>query len=182
LGVEQLTGHISEVFTALLTGPWAATGRFLCFGGDALLLAFEGEDHADRAVAAALEMRETIRRVGRRDLEPTSVRLRMSIGVHSGPLDLVRALGCEVVAGDAADAVLAAEGRAGAGQICVGTQLLPVRARSPRARLQEHLRSEPTMPEHEVSTEGHADGHRVCRWHFCTSGVSTARWRFLWPN
>ncbi len=161
LGVEQLTGHISEVFTALLTGPWAATGRFLCFGGDALLLAFEGDDHADRAVAAALEMRETNRRVGRRELEATSIRLRMSIGIHSGPIDVVRALGREVVAADAADAVLAAEGRAGAGQICVGTHLLQSRARPPRARPQEQSRSESTMPQQNVPTAGQADGHRV---------------------
>ena len=68
----------------LLAEAYANGGSLLKFGGDALLLWFEGEDHPVRACASAVSMRSTLRRIGRIQVGTGTVVLRMSVGVHSG--------------------------------------------------------------------------------------------------
>ena len=121
-GAEQITDTIERCFRPLLDIASKRGGHLLKFGGDALLLLFEGSNHELAGCGAAIEMQQAMRVVGRADQSPARVRLRMSVGVHSGPLNLFlvgtshREL---VVAGATATAVVDAEGAASAGQIVV---------------------------------------------------------------
>ena len=92
----------------------------LKFRGDALLLFFEGEDHAVRAARAALEMQRVIDTSGRTVSSVGPVELGMAVGVHSGPCHffLVGATHRElIVAGPAATSTLALEDLASSGEI-----------------------------------------------------------------
>src|ERR1700722_20676003 len=64
-GAENLVDAINSSFSALLADAYAHGGSMLKFGGDALLLWFDGDEHPLRACAAAGAMRTTLRRVGR---------------------------------------------------------------------------------------------------------------------
>jgi class 3 adenylate cyclase len=68
----------------MLNTAAAEGGTNLKFGGDALLLLFTGEDHAQRAVRAAMRMQTVNRRQASVRLERERIRLKMSIGLHSG--------------------------------------------------------------------------------------------------
>ena len=124
-GAEAMAVQIDEVFGALLAGPCASQGDLLKFGGDAVALLFTGDAHPIVAVAAADEMRSTLRRVGRRDTAGGRVTIRISIGVHTGPLDLF-VVGSDftdlIVTGPAMSTVLALEGAATAGQVLVSPE------------------------------------------------------------
>src|SRR4029450_6115307 len=54
-GAEEVTEVMNATFAALLAVAYAQGGGLLKFGGDALLLLYEGEDHAARAARAAFE-------------------------------------------------------------------------------------------------------------------------------
>ena len=56
---------MNATFAALLGVAYAQGGGLLKFGGDALLLLYEGDEHAARAARAAFEMRRTLRAIGR---------------------------------------------------------------------------------------------------------------------
>src|SRR3954454_18859309 len=64
-GAEQLADAIGGCFERLLRVGYANGGSLLKFGGDALLLLFEGEAHVERACASAVAMRGELRRAGR---------------------------------------------------------------------------------------------------------------------
>jgi class 3 adenylate cyclase/tetratricopeptide (TPR) repeat protein len=123
-GAELMADAVTAVFTDLQADATARGGDLLKYGGDALLLAFTGDDHARRAVAAAHEMRATLQRRGRLRTPAGSVQLGMSIGVHTGPIDLFLA-GNEashlelVVAGPTASTTVAMEAAADRGEIVV---------------------------------------------------------------
>jgi class 3 adenylate cyclase/tetratricopeptide (TPR) repeat protein len=120
-GAEQLVTALSEIFTSLL-GASDDGGDLLKFGGDALLLFYEGEDHARRACHAASAMQRALRRVGGLDTPQGRVRLRMSVGVHSGrvPFLLVGGEHLElVVTGEPASTTVAMESAAQAGEVLV---------------------------------------------------------------
>src|SRR5438552_7739627 len=55
-GAEEVTGVMNTTFSALLEEAYGLGGGLLKFGGDALLLFYEGEGHAARAARAAFEM------------------------------------------------------------------------------------------------------------------------------
>jgi class 3 adenylate cyclase/tetratricopeptide (TPR) repeat protein len=122
IGGEELADIIGALFADLLAAAYAAGGSLLKFGGDALLLLFTGPDHAHRGCGAALKMRERLRRVGSLESSAGRVRLRMSVGVHSGLFHLFfvgeshREL---IVTGPSASAVVAMETTAEAGDIVV---------------------------------------------------------------
>jgi class 3 adenylate cyclase/tetratricopeptide (TPR) repeat protein len=130
-GAEHLADAINSCFSVLLADAYAHDGMLLKFGGDALLLWFEGEEHAVRACASAVGMRRTMRRVGRIQTGASSLVLRMSVGVHSGLYETFLVGGSHreyVIAGPAASSVVAMEGIASAGQILVSAdtaELLP---------------------------------------------------------
>ncbi|MBW3614916.1 MAG: tetratricopeptide repeat protein [Actinobacteria bacterium] len=125
IGAEIMSDVLTSVFTALLDDARRRGGDMLKFGGDALLLLFQGPGHARRAVVAAAEMRSTLRRVGRVSTPAGTVRLSMSTGVHSGDVDLFLVHGLHqelVVMGPAATTTLALESAADAGEILLSPQ------------------------------------------------------------
>ena len=83
-GAEEVTDVMNATFAALLDVAYAEGGGLLKFGGDALLLLFDGEGHGPRAARAAFAMRSTLRTVGRPRTSAGTVTLRMHAGIHSG--------------------------------------------------------------------------------------------------
>src|SRR5437762_2938290 len=83
-GAEEVTEVMNATFASLLEAAYADGGGLLKFGGDALLLLYEGDDHARRAARAAFEMRRTLRAIGRPRTSVGAVTLRMHAGIHSG--------------------------------------------------------------------------------------------------
>jgi class 3 adenylate cyclase/tetratricopeptide (TPR) repeat protein len=120
IGAEEVAGVLNTTFTELLTIASSLGGDLLKFGGDALLLLFTGPDHPVRAASAAHSMRSRLRTVGHVDTPAGKVRLGMSVGVHSGDIDLfvVGDLHRElIVTGPGASTVVEMEGAAEEGEI-----------------------------------------------------------------
>jgi class 3 adenylate cyclase/tetratricopeptide (TPR) repeat protein len=118
-GAEEMTAVLNEVFAELLDLAAVQGGEMLKYGGDAVLLLFRGDAHAARAVTAARDMQRGLRRVGNIATNLGRVRLKMSVGVHSGAIDFYvvgphREL---VVAGPVSTMTAAMEGAADAGEI-----------------------------------------------------------------
>jgi class 3 adenylate cyclase/tetratricopeptide (TPR) repeat protein len=121
-GAEVLVDTINACFTALLADVHLLGGSLVKFGGDALLLWFEGDGHELRGCEAAIQMRRTLRDVGRLQVGSTRITLRMSVGVHSGSYHtfLVGGLYRDlIIAGPAASTLIALENAAEAGQILI---------------------------------------------------------------
>jgi class 3 adenylate cyclase/tetratricopeptide (TPR) repeat protein len=132
-GAEHLVDTINACFSALLADAYAHGGSLLKFGGDALLLWFEGTDHAIRACASAALMRSTLRRIGRIDTRAGKVVVRMSVGVHSGWFEtfLVGDSNREyLIAGPAASRAVAIEAAASTGQILLSRETAAMLPRS----------------------------------------------------
>src|SRR3954454_3713650 len=87
VGAELMRDTLDGVFTALLDEAYDWGAGLLKWGGDALLLLFDGPGHAPRAARACWEMQRTIERVGRLRVTGGTVALRMSIGITTGKLD-----------------------------------------------------------------------------------------------
>ncbi len=125
VGAEQLTDILNELFGELLDIAADRGGDLLKFGGDALLLLFDGEQHAARAAVAADRMQDALSRLARVDTGSGIVTLRMAIGVHSGPVDLFlvgdthREL---IVTGPTATRTCAMESIAGGGEILLSPE------------------------------------------------------------
>lgn len=120
LGAEELADILNGIFAALLADAASFGGSLLKYGGDALLLFFDGEDHAERGAAATHHMRATLRRQGRVRTSQGTVQIRMSVGLHTGSFDffLVGESHRElVVAGAGATECCAMETAADAGEI-----------------------------------------------------------------
>ena len=122
IGAEEIVETLNRVFGPMLRIMAARGGELLKFGGDALLFLVRGEDHAEQACDAAVEMRAALREAA---AVPTSVgrlSLGMSVGVHSGEVALflvgspTREL---LVLGPAATQTALAEKVADAGQVVV---------------------------------------------------------------
>jgi len=124
LGAEELTEVLDTCFSQLLGIADADDGSLIKFGGDALLLLFSGPAHALRACRAAMGMRTAMRGMGGLHTSVGLVRLRMSIGVHSGLLHFFRVGDSHrelLVAGPAATETVTMEATAKAGEILVST-------------------------------------------------------------
>ncbi len=122
IGAEELAATIGSTFTDLLAVAYSEGGRLLKFGGDALLLFFRGEEHAARGCSAAIRMRRALREQGELRVLDQRVRLRMSVGVHSGEFHffLVGQSHRElVVTGPGITEVATLEGAATAGEILI---------------------------------------------------------------
>ena len=122
---------LGRVFGDMLDLVADRGGTLLKFGGDALLLLFEGPDHAMQATCAAIEMRAALRRAADIPTSVGKVALRMSVGLHSGSVHLFTLTGSHrelIVAGPASSHVNLMEGTADAGEIVVSSStrdLLP---------------------------------------------------------
>lgn len=121
-GAEELTEILNGTFTELLTVSFAEGGDLLKYGGDALLLLFRGDHHAQRACRATHLMRSALRDRGAIDTGRGKVTLKVSQGVHSGTFTCFLAGGDQrelIIAGRSATCVTDMETAADAGQILV---------------------------------------------------------------
>jgi len=121
-GAERLAEAIGSCFEHLLGVAYDKGGGLLKFGGDALLLLFEGEAHRERACASAVAMSDRLRERGRIETGGAPVTLRMSVGVHSAEYLLFAVGGSHrelLISGPAATEVVRIEKEAGTGEIVV---------------------------------------------------------------
>jgi class 3 adenylate cyclase/tetratricopeptide (TPR) repeat protein len=124
-GAEELVGRISSVFAELIGVAERHGGDVLKFRGDALLLFFPGERHAERASGAASDMQWTIEEIGTAESSVGPVSLGMSAGVHSGECHffLTQVPHHElVICGPAATRVFELENLASSGEIVVSAE------------------------------------------------------------
>jgi class 3 adenylate cyclase/tetratricopeptide (TPR) repeat protein len=120
VGAEIMRDTLDGVFRALLDEAYDWGAGLLKWGGDALLLKFDGPQHPERAVRAAWEMQQTIDRVGRIHAGGGTVVLRMSVGIGTGTFHFF--MGGSVhrellIAGPAMTETLVMEGIADAGEV-----------------------------------------------------------------
>ena len=87
VGAEEMNDLLDSCFTELLSVAYDYGAGVIKWGGDAVLLLFDGEEHEARGCRAAIEMQRTMRSVGRLRTSSGLVTLRMSVGIHSGVFD-----------------------------------------------------------------------------------------------
>jgi class 3 adenylate cyclase/tetratricopeptide (TPR) repeat protein len=124
-GAEEVTEVMNATFAALLAVAYAQGGGLLKFGGDALLLLYEGDRHAARAARAAFEMRRTLRAIGRPKTSAGAIQLKMHAGLHSGRFQffLVGSSHRELlIAGPAASRTVEMEAASQAGEILLSAE------------------------------------------------------------
>lgn len=122
IGAEELTEVLNIVFTRMLTLAYARRGSLLKFGGDALLLLFTGEDHPAQACSAAVEMQQALREAAAHRTSAGRLRLKMSVGIHSGTVHLFRVGDSHhelIITGPAASMTTKMEETAVAGEILI---------------------------------------------------------------
>ena len=122
VGAEELIETLNRIFGGMLSQAAIRGGELLKFGGDALLFVFRGEDHEMRACRSAVDMRQALREAARIPTSVGRLRLSMSVGIHSGPVDffLVGAPTRELlILGDAGTSTAEAEHAAVAGEVLV---------------------------------------------------------------
>ena len=84
VGAEQMSDILNGMFADLLSVAYRDGAGLVKWGGDAVLLMFQGPDHAARAARATYGMRERLATIGRIGKGKSKVVLRMSVGIHSG--------------------------------------------------------------------------------------------------
>ena len=120
VGAEEVVEVMNATFTRLLDVGYGDGGGLVNFGGDALLLFFDGENHTERACRAAYGMRRALREIGRPETSAGQVQLRMHVGIHADTFhfflvgDTHREL---LVTGPGATATVALEDASDAGEI-----------------------------------------------------------------
>jgi class 3 adenylate cyclase/tetratricopeptide (TPR) repeat protein len=122
IGAEVLGETIDQCFSGLIEAltPWG--GDVLTFGGDALLVAFLGEEHAGRAVDSGIAMMRALRQMVPLTTPLGPVRLTMSVGVATGSIDLVVGDGPQrplLVGGPTTSRAIELEARADPGQLFI---------------------------------------------------------------
>jgi len=120
VGAEIMRDTLDGVFTALLDEAYDWGAGLLKWGGDALLLLFDGPLHPERAARACWEMQKTLDRVGKLRVGGGTIVLRMSIGITTGKLEFFVAGSVHrelLVAGPGATETVTIEAIADAGEI-----------------------------------------------------------------
>ena len=154
IGAEEMSDTLSTIFTGLLGVAYEDGAGLVKWGGDAVLLLFDGDAHAARAARAAVRMRGALRELGKVDTSAGRLQLRMSVGIHSGTFHFFLvgdpALHRELlVSGPAASTTAEIEALTGAGQVGLSRQTaeaLPERIVRPGPEGIFLLRSEPSVP------------------------------------
>ncbi len=117
---------LNDVFTALLDDAYDYGAGLIKWGGDAILLLFDGADHEARAAGRPGRCSGRSTRVGRLRAPGGTVVLRMSVGITSGPIQFFLVGGIHrelLVAGPTATEVVVMEGIADAGEIALSPAL-----------------------------------------------------------
>ncbi len=126
IGAEELTSVLSRVFGSMLDVAYSCGGSLLKFGGDALLLLFDNPEHVNSAVGGAVAMRTALRESAKIPTSVGKIPLRMSVGVHTGPIDVFlvgdshREL---IITGPTASTTTEMEAAAAAGEIVVSSAI-----------------------------------------------------------
>lgn len=126
VGAELMRDTLDGVFTALLDEAYDWGAGLLKWGGDALLLSFDGPSHPWRACRAAWEMQRTIDRVGRLQVSGGTITLRMSVGIGTGRYHFFMTGSVHrelLIAGPAMTETLTMEAIADAGEIGISPAL-----------------------------------------------------------
>src|SRR5215212_1086213 len=126
IGAELMRDTLDGVFRALLDEAYDWGAGLLKWGGDALLLFFDGPEHELRACRAAWEMQRTIDRVGRLHLTGGTLVLRMSVGIGTGTFHFFMTGSVHrelLIAGPAMTETLTMEAIADAGEIGITEEL-----------------------------------------------------------
>ena len=134
VGAEELTDVLNDVFGTLGRVTDEFGGDLLKFGGDAMLLLFDGDEHVERAAACALGLLNALRRFKRLKTAGGVVSLSMSIGLEAGPVHLLHVGSShrELFAlGPVVSMTVGMENAAQGGQVLVG----PAAARALDAKL-----------------------------------------------
>jgi class 3 adenylate cyclase len=125
IGAEELTEVLNHVFSRMLDVAYSKGGALLKFGGDALLLAYTGDDHPRLAAEGAVAMRAALREARTLPTSVGRVNLKMSVGIHTGLFHLFR-VGMShrelLITGPAASETTRMEATADAGEIVVSTE------------------------------------------------------------
>jgi class 3 adenylate cyclase/tetratricopeptide (TPR) repeat protein len=124
VGAEEMSDILDATFGALLRVVGVDDAQLVKWGGDAVLLLFDGPEHAQRAARSAFRMRRTLREFSSRPTSSGAVSLKMSVGIHSGEFhfflvgdpDIHREL---IVSGPDASVTAEMEALAAAGQIAL---------------------------------------------------------------
>jgi class 3 adenylate cyclase/predicted ATPase len=124
-GAEEVTSIVNDYFETMLKISNSYGGDLLKFGGDALLIFFEGQDSPQRALATGSAMQKAMSSFAQIETSQGTYPLRMKIGMANGPIFLV-SLGTSknmdyAVMGRTLSRMAQAEGLAQSGQI-VGDQ------------------------------------------------------------
>jgi class 3 adenylate cyclase/tetratricopeptide (TPR) repeat protein len=127
IGAEEMSDILDRTFAGLLAQAYEVGAGLVKWGGDAVLLLFDGPEHAARAAQAAWRMQRTMARIGRVDSTAGHVRLRMSVGLHSAGFDFFLvgdpAMHRELlVCGPATTTLVSMEKAADAGQVVLSEQ------------------------------------------------------------
>lgn len=83
-GAEHINDVLNTIFKGLIDEVFGVGGDVLEFGGDAMVVLYEGVDHERRAAIAAARMFDFMARDGLIQTPLGGVRLRMSCGMASG--------------------------------------------------------------------------------------------------
>jgi len=86
-GAEEMNDLLDACFAELLSVAYAQGAGVIKWGGDAVLLLFDGAGHETRACRAALNMQRQIKSAGKLRTSSGLTTLRMSVGIHSGAFD-----------------------------------------------------------------------------------------------
>ncbi|MFM7204436.1 MAG: AAA family ATPase [Myxococcota bacterium] len=85
-GAEELTEIINRVLAPMVQDVVARAGSILQFGGDAVFVLFEGEDHVTRALAGACRLMALLDEHGKLSTSMGQITLSMKVMISSGAL------------------------------------------------------------------------------------------------
>ncbi|MGH1506212.1 MAG: AAA family ATPase [Acidimicrobiales bacterium] len=110
-GGETLVHVLNRVLLGVVSDVADLGGDLAEFGGDSLVFLFDGEGHASRAASAAVTIRRSVADAQREATPVGRLDLSVSIGVDSGPVDIVvpTRRATPLLFGLAVDGALAAE-------------------------------------------------------------------------
>jgi class 3 adenylate cyclase/tetratricopeptide (TPR) repeat protein len=132
-GAEHINDVLNTIFEGLIDQVFGVDGDVLEFGGDAMVVLYDGDRHAERAAIAAARMFDFMSRDGLIETPLGNVRLRMSCGMASGTqaYHLIgttrRAL---MVAGPVSTEMARLEAAASAGEALINDELAATLPRS----------------------------------------------------
>ncbi len=167
-GIERVTDFLNEIFTSLIDIILKHGGDLLAFGGDALLVFFNDQQHAQTALHAAQALQQAMH--GKSYTAPgfDSFPMHLHIGIESGPVAFVSAGAAHALyysaLGATVNRVALAEAHANAGEIVLGpssyaqlnTTLQTTEVMAGYRRVDEQLMTEtqfPGLPELEPADD-----------------------------